>query len=290
MKLINQDNSFFNYLTKLGKKEKNNIDSIDADSKIIKEERKNSFLEETQPRGRLTKTVSSHFKSDFFDANKLNQNIDDSFRKTSSRFSPNNSNNVARRVTMSTAKNGKAYSSKEIREILDNYNERYETKKFLKDSNENTTTSNSEKKIILPNLIKKSDKTNVYAMIDNLNSTQKSQLFKSTIYNSIVPVKLSRTGIESKGESFEKSQKYYHKSKTEYGPFLNFNYEEFNRKIEITNPDVKKLLEDLNYYGPHFSHCPSCRNKNLEFYETLEPSQCIKMLQFIKKSKKKNKK
>jgi hypothetical protein len=299
MKLINKDGSFFNYLTKFKKSDentqKNQFESNEPDHNV--EETKFSLKEnniKNNTGGRLSK-IKNQSKEDFFDFQHTPQKSEEYSKSPSpSRYiGPSPSHPFGRKNSFNNTKNSKAYTSKDIREILDNYNELYKIKKIPKESIENGNTTNKEKQIILPSLINNTENsTRGYSMIENLNSTQKSQLFKSTIYNSMLPVRPNKISSENKNVtqgSYEKTNKKNTKSKTEYGPFLNFNYEEFNRKIEITNPEVKKLLEDLNYFGPHFSHCPSCRNKNLEFYETLEPSQCIKILQFIKKCKKKNK-
>jgi len=294
MKLMNNDTTFFNYLTKVGKSEENNQiqkNLIEVeDTSFNKEETKNGFGEHPSSRGRPINRESSNLKNEYADLKFSPVNTEEmqQMQKSASRISP--SQHFTTRKNTISNKNAKAYTSKEVREILDNYNEMYKSKKVPKENIENISNVNKDKHVILPSLMRVNhDQNRGISMIDNLNSTQKSQLFKSTIYNSMIPVKLNRVKNELKPGSIEKTKKNQ-KSKTEYGPFLNFNYEEFNKKIEITNPEVKKLLEDLNYFGPHFSHCPSCRNKNLEFYETLEPSQCISILQFIKKSKKKNKK
>lgn len=73
-----------------------------------------------------------------------------------------------------------------------------------------------------------------------------------------------------------------------YGPFLHIDYEKINKKVEINNPAVKKLLQDVDYYGPYFSHCPSCSNKNLEFFKHANNDQAINILNYIKKNKKNN--
>ena len=49
-----------------------------------------------------------------------------------------------------------------------------------------------------------------------------------------------------------------------------------------------KYLEGINFYGPYFSYCPPCGNKNLEFYKNLEQKQFLQIIQQIKKSKRKN--
>jgi hypothetical protein len=124
-------------------------------------------------------------------------------------------------------------------------------------------------------------------------------MFKSSIYSLLLPNKFNKTnmnlsssgkeGINTMNSSTRSKSTLKNKTGSDFGPFLNFNYAEYNKKIEIKNPEVKKVLEDIDYYGPYFSHCPSCRNKNLEFYQTLEPHHCLSILNHLKKTRKKPK-
>ena len=62
----------------------------------------------------------------------------------------------------------------------------------------------------------------------------------------------------------------------------------FDKKININNQTVLKNLEGINFFGPYFSFCPPCGNRNLEFYKNLETNQCLQIIQQIKKNKGKN--
>lgn len=108
---------------------------------------------------------------------------------------------------------------------------------------------------------------------------EKQEMFKTSIFTKLIPPKSrslsSRPVVDKKKEE----------AKTKYGPFLNFDYEAFNKKIEVTNPLVKKQLESINFFGPYYSYCPPCRNRNMEFYKNLEPAQCIEIIKCIKRSK-----
>jgi hypothetical protein len=115
----------------------------------------------------------------------------------------------------------------------------------------------------------------------NIKQMQRSDIFKTSIYSKLIPVN-SDSHIEHKSRSVIKKEKE-EEVKTLYGPYLNFDYEEYNKKIKIKNPKIKKNLEDIDYYGPYFSHCPSCKNKNLDFYQTMESNQCLKLLSYLKK-------
>ena len=85
--------------------------------------------------------------------------------------------------------------------------------------------------------------------------------------NSCINVRKKRKDMKKKGSSL----------------FLNLNNEVFDKKVKITNPTVIKHLEGINYYGPYFSYCPPCGNRNLEYYKNLEINQCLKIIHQIKK-------
>ena len=49
------------------------------------------------------------------------------------------------------------------------------------------------------------------------------------------------------------------------------------------NPIIQKKIESINFYGPYCSFCRTCRNKNMEYYTKMEPNQCLKIINLIKK-------
>ena len=56
-----------------------------------------------------------------------------------------------------------------------------------------------------------------------------------------------------------------------------------DKKIEIKNPTVKKMLMETKNHGPYYTHCPSCHNKNLNFFQHLKENEAVKILSFIQK-------
>ena len=60
-----------------------------------------------------------------------------------------------------------------------------------------------------------------------------------------------------------------------------------NKEIKIIDKAIKKNIKSINIFGPHFSFCPSCQNKNLEFYNEMEPKQCLCLINYIKNVKSK---
>lgn len=153
-------------------------------------------------------------------------------------------------------------------------------------SNNNNLTTNSE------NLGTEAN-NNLAARISpekQINKIEKNSMFRSSIYSNLMPKNSNsknKKNFKSENDQNESSQsknKNKSKAQTSYGPFLNIN-NEFDQEIVITNPEIKRSLEDINYYGPYFSHCPLCKNRNLDFYQTMEPHQCLKLLNYIKKKR-----
>ena len=60
-----------------------------------------------------------------------------------------------------------------------------------------------------------------------------------------------------------------------------------DNEIEIHEPEIKKKLEDINYYGPFYPYCFIGRRKNMLFYKTMEYNQCITLLNYLRKMRNK---
>lgn len=57
-----------------------------------------------------------------------------------------------------------------------------------------------------------------------------------------------------------------------------------HEKIKIKNEQIKDLIQrtkNKGHYGPYFSLCKNCNEKNNEFYEKLNSSSAIKLLNLI---------
>lgn len=54
------------------------------------------------------------------------------------------------------------------------------------------------------------------------------------------------------------------------------------KKYEIKNKTIDNSVKSINYYGPRFSFCPSCKSRNLAFYKYMEPNQCLGLINHIK--------
>ena len=65
--------------------------------------------------------------------------------------------------------------------------------------------------------------------------------------------------------------------------FLDSGSPEYDNSPKITNPQVRRNLELIDYYGPIYVHCKFCHRRNLEFYENSEVNQWFKLTGYLKK-------
>ena len=192
------------------------------------------------------------------------------------------------------------YDEKEINNILEDFKTNYPIKQKLKElyektnyytstlkNNLNLTKSgdnNTTKNIFSNSYIKnnknelekdsKSNRNIFYKTIKNQQIFKKKNVIRQNVFNNLVS---TRESIVSKSTD----NKCIRKLK----PITFSDYKNFIKKIKIKNPLVDKNLENINFYGPYFSYCPPCYNKNIEYYNNLEINQCLDLLHHIKKLK-----
>lgn len=107
----------------------------------------------------------------------------------------------------------------------------------------------------------------------------KEEVFKTTIFNNLLPPEGSKNYV---------SKRVKNNIEVDLKKYISFNSDDLYKPIDITNIEVKKRLQDINYWGPYYPYCLVGRSKNLRFYQTMEPNQCIKLLNYIKKIRIKN--
>ena len=91
--------------------------------------------------------------------------------------------------------------------------------------------------------------------------------------DNLVNVKKSKSNLQLKKHNVTNTN-------SQYGPFLHIVSN--TKKIEIKNKDVKNLVEQCKNYGPFYSHCPSCNNRNMSFYQNMNSEQAMKLLTYIR--------
>ena len=197
-------------------------------------------------------------------------------------------------------------TDKAINNILEDFKTAYPIKEKLHNLYTTTNYYNSNKS---SNLLDGSDTTNLPETLNSLrninthsyntlnnngrnsffNSIKNQQLFKrKTVFRQNVFNNLVSRNTYSVGKKPPTKKKLKFEINDKARPFFGSDYQSFIKKIEINNPIINKNLESINYYGPFFSHCPPCYNRNMEYYKNLEINQCLGIIHHIKKIRTKN--
>ena len=129
--------------------------------------------------------------------------------------------------------------------------------------------------------------TKKYNILDNIHKLKekRQRVFRQSIFNNLIPPKTKKmsNSMISINPNGKLRKTEVNKKEEKLGPFLNFDYESFYKKIKINDPTIERHLESINFYGPYYSYCPPCLNRNLEYYNHLEPNYCLKLIKHIKK-------
>ncbi len=221
----------------------------------------------------------------------------------------------------STSYNTSFQQLKQKRNIQFTFNETLQSKQkpifksILKSPNRNKKKEESLEKENNINLEKKEiDEPNTYQnLVSNIAKENREVLGILEEYKQAFPIDLPKIipvkkKIEKENEKKEPLEKSIRKKKGEltkaevfkttiYNNLLNKNIkikkDEFTNikhydnlvddEIEINNPEIKRRLEDINFWGPFYPYCTIGRKKNMLFYKTMEHNQCVTLLKYLKK-------
>ena len=163
---------------------------------------------------------------------------------------------------------------------LDEYRAKYDLNKYMYEI-KNKRVGDMKQKTYTKNLIDRD--TNYRLYLKTRTHSDKERVLRASIYyNLLSKDDKQESNFPFKSNSLKKRLKPINKS-TSSGSFNFKHNNEFDKVIEITNPKIKRDLELINYYGPLYTHCKICHNRNLEFYQNSEPNQTLKLLHFIKR-------
>jgi hypothetical protein len=206
------------------------------------------------------------------------------------------------KVSFPKAKSKKGImNEKDIINLLEEFKTAYPIKLPKEDEDQIEKIHEKEKKSIKSNLLfsqefnynKLLQKNLKYNARDNFHKIRikRQRAFRQNIFNNLIPPKNVKLNdlINQKSNSMNNINSYKNiKSMNRTTSFLNSDSESFYKKCKINNPVIQRNLENINFYGPYYSYCPPCLNRNLEFYNNLEPNQCLKLIHYIKKIRKKS--
>lgn len=165
----------------------------------------------------------------------------------------------------------KELTEKEISNILDEYKVSFPIREKLKDLY-------SEEELNAVNFYQNNTEIKRPDFYPGIKSV-KRRVKDHNIYINFIP---SSENVEPVKRNFS-SIRRKEECKTKIGK------NNFDKKLQITNPKILKYLEGINFYGPYYSYCPTCKNKNYDFYNNLEVNQCIQLVHQVKKQRGQNK-
>ena len=109
---------------------------------------------------------------------------------------------------------------------------------------------------------------------------KRRNIFRQNIFVNLIPQKpKNKSNLISRqyqSAIFNKSHK-----KPSTNNFM-LNSEFVKKKFDIKNELVMKQLESINFFGPYYSYCPPCSNRNIDFYKNLDYQTLVSLVQQIK--------
>ena len=161
---------------------------------------------------------------------------------------------------------------------LDEYRTKYDLNKYMHDIKAKRILDKEKKinSLLTPN--QKDRDTNYRQFLKTRTQNDKEHVLKSSIYYNLINKDNNNLKLNS-------SLKKKNLKPIKPSSMFLYHNNEFDKVIEITNPKIKRDLELINYYGPLYTHCKLCNNRNLEFYQNSEPNQTLKLLHYLKRIK-----
>lgn len=231
--------------------------------------------------------IKNIFGSEISKKNTITEEYDNkSISKFSKRYKDKNRTQLTDKAINNILEDFKtAYPIKEKLQQLYTKTNYYNTSTNLGSDNGNNDNKYSTNGITMNNTLKNTSNmhnltltntNNFFSSIKNQQQFKRKNVFRQNVFNNLIP---SKTYSMAKSIPNKRKLKYDNKAR----PYFGSDYQSFIKKVEINNPIINKNLESINYYGPYFSHCPPCNNRNLDFYKNLEINQCLDIIHHIKK-------
>ena len=234
----------------------------------------------------LSKESNIHLKNNNMNFSQNDESKDDTNNKTNPKFLSNKSVFKLKKI-----------SSNNIISLLQEHKTRFpilETfKKEITDLNikkkNNNDNEDFARTLSYIHTRRSNSNKDTFKNVNDLNIKEKNQIYRQGIFNKLIPHNINTSfkmnNFKSKSSTDINNTKNEKINDIEYGA-LNTN-KDFYKRIQITDPIKKKFLKKINFTGPYYPYCPSCVNKNLQFYEKLDRVNCLNIANFLKKSKSK---
>ena len=292
MKILTKDNNFLSYVGRGGGGILSKNDTVSTKMYTKDSFNKTANIKKNKPLGSSTCYSQIFPKIDkqkfaFIEDKKINKEEDLSKIDNETKAS------------FQKVKGKKGMSEKDIINLLEEFKTAYPIKLPKEEEDQIEKINEQEKKTMKSNLLfsqefnynKLLQKNLKYNASDNFHKIRikRQRAFGQNIFNNLIPpknAKIIELNQKNNINNFNSYRKLRSMNRTT--SFLNSDSEYFYKKCKISNPIIERNLENINFYGPYYSYCPPCLNRNLEFYNNLESNQCLKLIHYIKKIRKKS--
>ena len=277
-KAIEQDPNFAYYIGSSNKDNKineffgtqlKNVNSIDKNKKFINLDN-------------IDKYIKDNGKEE--DLSENDKNIKRKESRTLSYFEykkdKNRTKNVYQWGIHDNYLNDKFISSK-----LDEYRSKYDIDKFIGNIKHEISNIKIKKDYIIKTNIDFENKNKYREFLKDKTQYNKENVLKKSIFNNLIPERGRNTFFNS---TFNNTEDENHKSKMikKYSPFkTQTSYFKKEKKSGNISNKIMRDLELINFFGPHYSNCYVCHERNMDFYKNSEPNQTLTLLNYLKKIK-----
>ena len=182
--------------------------------------------------------------------------------------------------------NDKLLSSK-----LDEYRTKYDIDKFVRDVKhriKEIKIDDDEDDTITPNIIKNKKKNYYREFLRDMTQNNRENVLKKTIFSNLIPEKEEKKIFHKTYNNIKTIENYQDKKRSKFTPSKTlpfFGNKENNLNNGLINNKIKRDLELINYFGPHYYNCYVCKKRNIDFYANSSPKQTMILLNYLKKVK-----
>ena len=234
------------------------VENIESNKSKQKIDKKNILFRNNGQEGWQNKTENNILKNE-----KIERNNSMRIKYFSSKNSKNKLKNTK----------NKSIGEKEIINIFDELHNDFPIKEKLVDLfPEKAIKSIRLENNVIGNKLKK--------FYPEMKPEKRRNIFRQNIFVNLIPQKpKNKSNFISKqyqSAIFNKSHK-----KPSTNNFM-LNSEFVKKKFDIKNELVMKQLESINFFGPYYSYCPPCGNRNIDFYKNLDSQTLVSLVQQIK--------
>ena len=186
---------------------------------------------------------------------------DENSLKTKDFISVNNNKNKLKH------KKNKTLNEKELHNISDDLKNDYPIKDKLKE----LFPEDLIKSINLKSKNIDENNNNMELNYLKVKPKKRRNMFRQNIFVNLIPPK---TKNKQKRVQSAYSKNGY---KNEYNNIF------VKKKFNIKDENIMKHLESIHFFGPYYSYCPPCGNRNIDFYKNLDNKKLNQIIQQIKK-------